>query len=195
MALFATRAPALGAQDVPGPEFHLDAGLSTADFVSVAEEERSNTAFTFRFSTRFPTHVRWFLPVIGASFTPWGSTGTTERNTDAPTIYVGNVFRLTDTAGGWLSLELPVLVTHAPGAATSGTARDYGRDLVVQPSAVVHLGARMFGEFGPQWSHLDVFAQAEQNLTPNRDPAGKRDRFNPMAFIGVAFTLSGPKPD
>jgi hypothetical protein len=188
-------ATALPAQDVAWPEFHLDGGLSTADFVSVAEGVRSTTAFTLRFSTRFPTRARWFLPVVGASFTPWGSTGATERNTDAPTIYAGNVFRLTDAAGGWLSLELPVLVTHAPGATTSGNRRDYGRDLVVQPSVVVHLGARMFREFGPLWSHFDLFAFAEQNLTPNRDTAGNRDRFNPTAFAGAALTLSGSKPN
>jgi len=194
--LFVAHATPLQAQDVMGPVFHLDAGLSTTDFVSVPEGVKSTTGFALRFSTRFPTRARWFQPVVGASLTPWGSTGATTRDTDAPTLFAGNIFHLTDTANGWFSLELPVLVAHAPGAATTGNSRDYGRDLVVQPSLVIHLGARMFREFGRQWSDVDVLVYAEQNLTPNRDrTTGKRDRFNPMTFVGVTLALGTSKPD
>lgn len=178
----------VAAQD---PVFQLQPGLSTADFVSVAEGIESTTGFSLRFATRFPTSQSWLTPVIGAVLLPYGSTGTGSRNTDAPTLFVGNVFSIKSASpSGWFSIELPVLLTHSPGAGPTGNPRDFGRDLVVMPTLYLHLGARALGDLGSFWSRLDVFGQVEQNLTPNRDPeGGRRDRLNPVATVGASFTV------
>jgi hypothetical protein len=185
-------------QETTRPEFRLQAGLATTDFVSAPAGATSTTAFLVRFATRFPTGRRWLTPLIGASFTPYGSTGTSSRNTDAPTLFAGNIITLLDATrtSGWLSLELPVLITHSPGAGPTGNVRDYGRDLVAQPTAFVHLGARLLRDLGLVWSRFDLFASVEQNLTPNRDQtSGRRDRLNPVAAFGASITLSGGTPE
>ncbi len=182
--------PALPAA-AQGPVFQLQPGTSIADFLSVEEGVESTTGFSLRFVTRFPTSWSWLTPVIGAVLLPYGSTGTGNRNTDAPTLFVGNVFSIgSPSPSGWFSVELPVLLTHSPGAGPTGNPRDFGRDLVVMPSLYVHLGARALGDLGSFWSRLDVFGQVEQNLTPNRDPSsGRRDRLNPIATVGASFTV------
>jgi len=167
----------------------------TADFYSASEGTASSTAFLLRFMTRFPTGNMWLHPVIGASFTPYGTTGTGVRNTDAPTLFAGNVFLLIQAqrGSGWVSVELPVLVVHSPGAGSTGSMRDFGRDLILQPTAYVHLGSRLFRDFGARWSRLDLFGFLEQNLTPNRNSAtGRRDRLNPVAAFGVSVNLGAP---
>ena len=179
-----------------GPVFDLQPGITVTDFVSVPEETPSNTAFSLRFSTRFPTSLGWLTPVAGAVFFPYGSTENSPRNTVAPTVFVGNIFPLvaaTRTAG-WLSMELPVLITHAPGTGPSGNVRDYGRDLVLLPTAYLHLGARALPDFGSVWSRLKVFAQLEQIMTPNRDLiTGERDSFNPSTTFGISLTIGGQR--
>jgi hypothetical protein len=177
--------------------FQLQPGLLTADFYSAGEDVTSSTAFLLRFITRFPTGRAWLNPLIGVSFTPYGSTGIDVRNTDAPTVFAGNVFTLVreTRTGGWLTVELPVLVAHTPGAGPTGTVRDYGRDVIVQPTVYVHFGATLFRDFGAQWSRLDAFALLEQNLTPGRNVlSGDRDRLNPVAVFGVSLSLGGPPP-
>jgi hypothetical protein len=171
--------------------FHLQPGMTIADFYSVPRDLPSTTAFSIRFESRFPTSRSWFTPVVGAFFLPYGSTGTTNRKTDAPTLFVGNVFPVlrASSAAGWLSVELPVLLTHSPGAGTTGNIRDFGRDLVVTPTAYIHLGARGFGDLGGFLSGLRLFGQLEQNLTPNRDlDTGRLDRLNPVATVGVSIS-------
>ena len=183
----------VGAQT--GPAFELQPGITVTDFVSVPEGTVSNTAFSVRFSTRFPTSLKWLTPVAGAVFFPYGTTENTLRNTDAPTLFVGNVFPLVTSARtlGWLSIELPLLVTHSPGAGSSVNIRDYGRDLVVLPTAYLHLGDRALHEFGSVWSRLRFFVQLEQVMTPNRDEVtGKRDFFNPTSTFGMSLTI-GPR--
>lgn len=175
------------------PVFELQTGIAVSDFVSVPEGTVSNSAFSVRFTTRFRTAFKWLTPVVGAVFLPYGSTENTIRNTDAPTIFAGNVFPMlsaTRTAG-WLSIEIPLLIAHSPGTGASGNVRDYGRDLVVIPTVYLHLGARAFREFGSFWPRLAVFAQLEQNLTPNRDlsTGGGRDFFNPIATIGGSLKI------
>jgi hypothetical protein len=194
LALLALAAGEVGAQG--GPVFQLQPGMAVADFVSVPEGTASNTAFAVRFATSFPSN-RWLNPVVGAVLTPYGSTGTTNRNTDAPTLFAGNVFRVVTSTqtSGWLSFDLPLLVNHAPGAGPSGNLRDYGRDLVLLPTIYLHIGSRAFGDLGRLWSRLDLFGQVEQNLTPNRDRAtGARDRLNPVATFGASFTLGSTLP-
>jgi hypothetical protein len=176
-----------------GPVFELQPGIAVSDFVSVPEGTISNTAFSLRFSTRLPTGVTWFTPVIGAVFLPYGSTENTIRNTDAPTLFAGNIFPLLSPAktAGWLSIEIPLVIAHSPGSGPSGNVRDYGRDLVVMPTAYLHVGARALREFGSFWSRLALFAQLEQNLTPNRDlsTGGGRDFFNPIATVGGSLRI------
>lgn len=180
-----------GAQS--GPAFELQPGLTITDFVSVPEGTLSSTAFSLRFTTRFPTSLKWLTPVAGAVFFPYGTTENTLLNTDAPTIFVGNVFPLLSAgASGWLSIELPLLIAHSPGAGPTGNVRDYGRDLVLLPTAHLHLGQRALREFGSVWSRLKVFAQLEQVMTPNKDDiTGKRDYFNPNATFGMSLTIGG----
>jgi hypothetical protein len=179
-----------------GPIFELQPGITVMDFISVPEGTISNSAFSLRVSTRFPTSLKWLTPVAGAVFFPYGTTENTIRNTDAPTIFMGNVFPLVSAnrTSGWLSAELPLLISHAPGAGSTGNIRDYGRDLVVVPTAYLHLGSRMLREFGSVWSRLNVFVQVEQVLTPNKDPAsGRRDFFNPVATFGMALHVGEPR--
>jgi hypothetical protein len=179
-----------------GPVFEVQPGIAVADFVSVPEGTATNTAFSLRFSTRFPTSRRWLTPVVGAVLLPYGSTENTTRNTDAPTIFAGNIFSvLSETrTGGWLSMEVPLVIAHSPGAGPSGNIRDYGRDLVMIPTVYLHLGTRALSELGTIWSRVNVFAQLEQNLTPNRDPSsGRRDRLNPVVTIGLSLTSGAPR--
>jgi len=173
-----------------GPVFELQPGIAVTDFISVAEGMASNSAFSLRFATRFPTTRRWLTPVIGAVLLPYGSTQNTTRNTDAPTLFAGNIFPVLQATrtSGWLSIELPLVVAHAPGAATNGNSLDYGRDLVAIPTVYLHLGTRALREMGAIWSRLDLFGQLEQNLTPNRNLAtGVRDWFNPVMTIGLSL--------
>lgn len=187
---------AVTAQVPVDPVFQLQPGLSITSFVSTPEEA-STTGFIVRFQTRFPMRRAWLQPVIGATLTPYGTTGFGVRNTDAPTIFAGNIFTVIDArrGSGWLTAEVPLVIAHAPGAANSGSVREYGRDVLLQPTLYVHIGRRIFGEFGAAWSRLDFFAILEQNLTPNRHPdTGARDFFNPVAVIGASLTLGGPVP-
>lgn len=178
-----------------GPIFELQPGIAVSDFVSVPQGTVTNTAFSLRFATRFPTGFKWLTPIAGAVLLPYGSTENTVRNTDAPTLFVGNVFPLLSQArtDGWVSMEVPLLIAHSPGAGPSGNVRDYGRDLVIVPTVYFHLGARALGEFGAVWSRLNLFVQLEQIVTPNKDPAtGNRDFLNPIATIGLSLTIGAP---
>lgn len=194
MSIILCVVPRLG-EGQGSPLFELQPGLAVSDFVSVPEGTATNTAFSLRFATRFPTGVSWLTPVVGAVFLPYGSTENTIRNTDAPTIYAGNIFPLLSAArtAGWMSIELPMVIAHSPGTGPSGNVRDYGRDLVIIPTVLLHLGARALREFGDVWSRLTVFGQLEQNLTPNRDfsTGGGRDFFNPIATVGMSLKIGG----
>lgn len=178
-----------------GPVFDIQPGITVTDFVSVPEGGVSNTAFSLRVATRFPTSLKWLTPVVGAVFFPYGTTENTIKNTDAPTIFVGNVFPvLSAGASGWLSIEIPLLIAHSPGSGPTGNIRDYGRDLVILPTAYLHIGERALHEFGSVWSRLRVLAQLEQIMTPNKDIAtGKRDYFNPSATFGMSLTIGGQR--
>ena len=189
LTLFAS--PALAQR---GPVFELQPGITIYDFVSVPEGTVTNSAFSLRFSTRFPTSLSWLTPVVGAMLLPYGSTQNTVRNTDAPTLFAGNIFSVITErkTSGWFTVEVPLLIAHSPGAAASGSARDYGRDLVVLPTVYLHLGPRALRELGTVWSKLNVVFQLEQNLTPNPDALGHRDYLNPVATIGLSLAIGTP---
>ena len=189
--LFGTRA--LEAQR--GPVFELQPGLAVSEFISVPEGTHTNTAFSLRFTTRFPTALKWLTPAVGAIFLPYGSTENTVRNSDAPTLFAGNIFSLIPESrtGGVLSIEVPLLIAHSPGTGPTGNVRDYGRDLVIVPTVYLHVGKGALREFGAVWSRLNIFGQLEQNLTPNKAPdTGRRDFFNPIATIGLSLTIGAP---
>jgi len=178
-----------------GPQFEIQPGIAVSDFFSAPEGAPTNSAFSFRFTTRFPTGISWLTPVVGAVFLPYGSTQNNARNTDAPTIFAGNIFPLVSRSrtSGWFSAEIPLVIAHSPGTGPSGNVSDYGRDLVVLPTVYLHLGDRALRELGTIWSKLNVFLQLEQNLTPNPDPdSGKRDFLNPIATFGLSFTIGAP---
>ena len=188
---FGTRA----VQAQRGPVFELQPGLAVSDFISVREGTHTNTAFSLRFATRFPTALKWLTPAVGAIFLPYGSTENTVRNSDAPTLFVGNIFSLIPESrtGGLLSIEVPLLIAHSPGAGPTGNIRDYGRDLVIIPTVYLHVGRRALREFGAVWSRLNIFGQLEQNLTPNKAPdTNRRDFFNPIATIGLSLSIGAP---
>lgn len=189
---FAISTPAVAQS---GPVFHLQPGLQISDFVSVSDETETSSAFSVQISTRFPTRLSWLMPVVGANFLPYGTTENTIRNTDAPTLFAGNIFTIMSPgrSAGWLSVELPVLITHSPGTGPSGSVRDYGRDLIVAPTVYVHVGERGLRDLGTVLSRLLLYAQLEQNLTPNRDVlSGERDHFNPIATFGASLRIGGP---
>ena len=193
-AAIALGASRVGAQT--GPVFELQPGITVMDFISVPEETPSNSGFSLRFSTRFPTAVKWLTPVAGAYFFPYGTTENTTRNNEAPSLFVGNVFPVISAGrtAGWFSIELPILLTHSPGAGPTGAVRDYGKDLVILPTVNLHIGDRALHDFGSVWSRLKIVAQIEQVMTPNRDATtGNRDYFNPTATFGIALTIGGQR--
>lgn len=190
------RAEAQEAPRARGPELQVQPGLLSADFLSAPEGVPSTTGFNLRFATRVPTRHRWLLPVVGASVTPEGTSGASQRNTNAPALFAGNVFPLVraERTAGWLTLELPLLVYHAYGGGGARNPRIYGRDLYVQLAAYVHLGRKALRDLGPGWARFDLYAFVEQNLTPNENTVtGRTDRFNPVALAGVSLTF-GPTP-
>jgi hypothetical protein len=175
-----------------GPVLLLQPGMASADFISAPDGDPSTTGFNLRFATIVYTGSRWITPIIGASVTPYGSSGATRRNTNTPTLFAGNVFPVLPSrrTNGWLTLELPVLLTYTFGGGGTRNPRIYGRDFVVQGAFTVHAGPKLLGDFGGPLSRLRVYALLEQNLTPNRRrPELPIDRFNPMAFYGISIPI------
>ncbi|HEX7123016.1 MAG TPA: hypothetical protein VF178_11640 [Gemmatimonadaceae bacterium] len=177
------------AQAATGPVFTLQPGMLISDFVSSGRA--SSTGFNLRFDTRFPTRLRWFTPVIGASVLPYGTSAPGGRNLNTTTLFVGNVFPLIRATPdrGWFTIELPVLLYHAYHGGTASDPRVYRRDLFIQVATYLHVGRRILHEFGPSWHRLDLFAFVEQNVTPDEDAAGRVDRFNPTAMFGLSLSF------
>jgi hypothetical protein len=166
--------------------------MASADFISAPDGDPSTTGFNLRFATIVYTGSRWITPIIGANVTPYGSSGATRRNTNTPTLFVGNVFPALSSrrTNGWVTLELPVLLTYTFGGGGPRNPRIYGRDFVMQGAFTVHAGPKLLGDFGGPLSRLRVYALLEQNLTPNRRrPELPIDRFNPMAFYGISIPI------
>lgn len=195
MVLF-SGAPAT-AQSAGGPVFSLQPGMLISDFVSADNGRASSTGFNLRFDTRFPTRSRWLTPVIGASVLPYGTSAPDGGDLNTPVLFVGNVFRVLGQGqtGGWVSVELPLLLYHTYGGGSNDEPRLYGRDLHVQLATYLHVGQHFLREFGRNWRRLDLYAFVEQNLTPNDEPTTRRpDRFNPVALFGVSLSFSAGSP-
>jgi hypothetical protein len=166
--------------------------MASADFLSPPEGDPSTTGFNLRFATMVYTRSQWITPIVGASVTPYGSSGVSRRNTNTPILFAGNVFPLLSAkhTDGWVSLDLPVLLTYTFGGGGQRNPRIYGRDVVVQGSLDIHAGKKIFGEFGGTLSRLRVYALMEQSLTPNRRAFDDAlDRFNPVAYYGITLPI------
>lgn len=175
-----------------GPVLLLQPGMASADFLSAPEGDPSTTGFNLRFATMVYTRSRWITPIVGASVTPYGSSGVSRRNTNTPNLFAGNVFPLLSArhTDGWVSLSIPVLLTYTFGGGGQRNPRIYGRDVVVQGSLDILAGKKIFGEFGGTLSRLRVYALLEQNLTPNRRAFDDTlDRFNPVAYYGITLPI------
>lgn len=175
-----------------GPVLLLQPGMASADFLSAPEGDPSTTGFNLRFATMVYTRSSWITPIVGASVTPYGSSGISRRNTNTPILFAGNVFPLLSArhTDGWVSLSIPVLLTYTFGGGGQRNPRIYGRDVVVQGSLDILAGKKIFGEFGGTLSRLRVYALIEQNLTPNRRAFDDTlDRFNPVAYYGITLPI------
>ena len=174
----------------------LQPGMASADFLSAPDGDPSTTGFNLRFAAVVSTGTRWITPIVGASVTPYGSSGASRRNTNTPTLFAGNILPLLSSrrTGGWLSLDVPVLLTYTFGGGGQRNPRIYGRDVAVQSAFTLHLGRKLLGEFGGTLSRLRVYALMEQNLTPNRRRSDLPiDRFNPMAFYGITIPVGSSR--
>lgn len=181
----------LSAQET-GPVLLLQPGMASADFLSAPEGDPSTTGFNLRFATMVYTRTRWITPIVGASVTPYGSSGVSRRNTNTPILFAGNVFPLLSArhTDGWVSLSIPVLLTYTFGGGGQRNPRIYGRDVVIQGSLDILAGKKIFGEFGGTLSRLRIYALLEQNLTPNRRAFDDTlDRFNPVAYYGITLPI------
>lgn len=176
----------------------LQPGMMSADFLSAPEGEPSTTGFNLRFSAVVTTRWRLINPVVGASVTPYGTSGGSRRNTNTPVLFAGNVATVLPSSitAGWVALEIPVLLTYTFGGGGRHNPRLYGRDVAVQSALTVHVGRKMLRDFGGSLSRLRLYAILEQSLTPNRRPAQQDlDRFNPIAYYGLTIPIgSGREP-
>jgi hypothetical protein len=176
-------------QENSGAIVLLQPGMMTGDFVSAPAGEPTTTGFNLRFAGLVPTSARWLTLMVGASVTPYGSSGPSRRNTNTPMLFVGNVFPVLNSTrtGGWLSIDAPLLMTYTFGGGGQHNARVYGRDIALEAAFTVHAGRQLLAGFGGPLARLRLYAVIDQNLTPNKTFEGKRDRFNPIAYYGLTI--------
>jgi hypothetical protein len=190
-------ATALRSQETArGPVLLLQPGMASADFLSAPQGEPSTTGFNLRVAALVYTSRRWITPILGASVTPYGSSGASRRNTNTPVLFVGNVFPVISRSrtAGWASFDVPVLLTYTFGGGGAGNPRIYGRDLAVQTALTLHAGRKLLSDFGGALARLQVYAIAEQTLTPNRrTPDRPIDRFNPVVYYGLTIPVGSER--
>lgn len=192
-----TRAPEARARETGtvasgAPEFLFQPGMLTADFVSAPVGLPTTSGFNLRFATLIPTSSRWWTLIVGASVTPYGTSGITPRSNNAPLLFVGNVFPgiAARTTGGWLDLQFPIYLTYALGGGGPHNRALYGRDVVGEAALQVRVGEKVLRDLGPAFSRIRLYMMVNQLLTPNRDPVtGETDRFNPVALYGVTIPI------
>jgi len=179
------------------PEFLLQPGMLSADFVSAPEGFPATSGFNLRFATLIPTSSRWWTLIVGASVTPYGTSGITPRSTNTPVLFVGNVFPGVSArrTGGWLDLQFPVYVTYSYGGGGARNRELYGRDVLAEAAVQWHVGDKVLRELGPTFARLRVYLMVNQVLTPNEDlTTGITDRFNPTALYGITIPIGGRPP-
>jgi hypothetical protein len=168
--------------------------MLTADFLSAPDGFPATSGFNLRVATRVPTASKWWTFLVGASATPYGTTGITPRNNNTPVIFAGNIFPLLSErrTGGWLDLELPVLITYSYGGGGLRNRDLYGRDFVAELTVQANIGPKVLRDLGPPFSNLRVYFLLDQTLSPNEDPnTGNTDRFNPVALYGITIPVGG----
>lgn len=171
----------------PGPAFLFQPGMQTTDFLSAPDNLGALTGFNLRFATIVPTRYRWLTLTVGGSVTPYGSIGSFRRDENAPVLFGGNVFPVLTArhTGGWMSVDAPLMLVYSFGGGGERETRVYGRDVVAELAMTLHIGRKLLSGFGSPLSRLRVYGLVDQNLTPNRDIDGRRDRFNPIAQYGL----------
>ena len=175
----------------------VETGLLTADFLSAPSNVTATTGFNFRFVALIPTPLQRITVMLGASLTPYGTTGFGERDTNAPSVFGGVLTPLLDErqTGGWFRVDLPVLWYYSYGGGGEHTRAVYGRDIYAELAIAIPLGTKLLGDLGPGWSHVEGYVRLDQNLTPNRQQVSRRlDRFNPVAMYGVALRFGSRPP-
>ncbi len=178
------------------PELLLQPGMLTADFASAPDGYPATSGFNLRFATLVPSSSKWWTLIVGASVTPYGTSGVTPRSTNTPIVFIGNVFPVVPAqrTGGWLDLQFPVYLTYSYGGGGARNSQIYGRDIVAEAALQVHVGRKMLRDLGPGFSRLRLYAMVNQLMTPNEDPtSGKTDRFNPVALYGLTIPIGGER--
>lgn len=173
----------------------LQPGMLSADFISAPDGYPSTSGFNLRFATVVPTKSKWWTLVVGASVTPYGTSGASPRNANTPMLFVGNSFPgiAKERTGGWVDLQFPVYLTYTYGGGGARNPSLYGRDVVGEAALQVHIGERVLRDLGPLFSRLRAYLMVNQVLTPNEDlVTGETDRFNPVALYGLTIPI-GPR--
>jgi hypothetical protein len=185
-----------GAQE-RAPELLLQPGMLSADFVSAPEGFPATSGFNLRFATLVPTSSRWWTLIVGASVTPYGTSGITPRSTNTPVLFIGNVFPGVSArrTGGWLDLQFPVYATYSYGGGGARNREIYGRDVLAEAALQWFVGDKVLRDLGPTFARLRVYLMVNQVLTPNEDlNTGITDRFNPTALYGITIPIGGRSP-
>ena len=171
------------------PVFLLQPGMVSADFVSAPAGDPATTGFNLRFAGIVSTSSRWLTLIVGGSVTPYGTSGTSRRNSNAPVLFLGNIFPVlrAGRTSGWLSIDVPIMLTYTSGGGGEHNARLYGRDVAMEGAFTLHLGRKLLSGFGGPLARLRVYGLLDQVLTPNRDQFGQVDRFNPVAYYGITL--------
>lgn len=172
----------------------LQPGMLSADFVSAAEGYPATSGFNLRFATLVPSSSSWWTLIIGASVTPYGTSGITPRSTNTPMLFFGNVFPGVGArrTAGWFDLQFPFYFTYTYGGGGEHNRSIYGRDFVGEAALQWFVGQKLLRDLGPGFSRLRVYMMMNQVLTPNADVVtGKVDRFNPVALYGITIPLGG----
>jgi hypothetical protein len=180
------------------PVLLLQPGMLSADFVSAPTGYPSTSGFNLRFSTLLPTGSKWWTLIVGASVTPYGTSGVTPRSTNTPVLFVGNVFPGIPArrTGGWFDLHFPMYLTYSYGGGGPRNREIYGRDFVAEAALQFYVGDKVLRDLGPTFGRLRLYLMVNQLMTPNEDPtSGKTDRFNPMALYGLTLPIGRRGPD
>ncbi len=189
-------APRAEAQE-SGPVLLLQPGMLSADFISAKEGFPATSGFNLRFATIVPSSSKWWTLIVGASVTPYGTSGITPRSTNTPLLFIGNVFPglAARRTGGWFDLQFPVYLTYAYGGGGPHNSAIYGRDFVGEAALQWFVGQKVLRDLGPTFARLRVYLLVNQVLTPNADViSGRVDRFNPVALYGVTIPIGGRGP-
>lgn len=177
-----------------GPVLLLQPGMLSADFVSATEGFPATSGFNLRFATLVPSSSKWWTLIVGASVTPYGTSGITPRSTNTPMLFFGNVFPgiAARRTAGWFDLQFPLYLTYTYGGGGEHNRAIYGRDFVGEAALQWFVGQKLLRDLGPGFSRLRVYMMMNQVLTPNADVAtGKVDRFNPVALYGITIPIGG----